>query len=67
MRQTHRYAQQIGDLPERITLESAIVTEERLDTLRSVFPEVFREGKVDFGALPTLAEPTSSQWPRAPE
>ncbi len=34
-----------------MSLESANVTEERLDALRSVFPEVFREGKVDFDAL----------------
>jgi adenine-specific DNA-methyltransferase len=39
------------DFPERMTLESANVTDERLDALRSVFPEVFREGKVDFDAL----------------
>ncbi len=34
-----------------MSLESATVTDERLDALRSVFPEVFREGKVDFDAL----------------
>lgn len=40
-----------NDLPERFDLASASVANERLDLLRDNFPEVFREGKIDFEAL----------------
>ncbi len=40
-----------NDLPERFDLASASPADERLDLLRANFPEVFREGEVDFDAL----------------
>ena len=36
----------------RMPLTSSNVVDERLEQLREVFPEVFREGKVDFERLP---------------
>ena len=41
----------MSDLPERFDLRSQDPLADRLATLRSVFPEVFREGKVDVDAL----------------
>lgn len=37
--------------PERLGLESLDVAAERIERLREDFPEVFREGKIDFDAL----------------
>ncbi|MGA8724683.1 MAG: site-specific DNA-methyltransferase [Acidimicrobiales bacterium] len=39
------------DLPERFNLASASTIDDRLVTLREVFPEVFRQDGIDFDAL----------------
>ena len=39
------------DQPERLRLESLDMAEDRIALLREDFPEVFRDGKIDFDAL----------------
>jgi adenine-specific DNA-methyltransferase len=40
-----------NDLPERFSLASELPSNDRLATIRAAFPEVLRDGEVDFDAL----------------